>query len=215
MKDISLNFYDWGHESKIIKLYSDTFSEVFLDSMEEHISRLIRESKNIIMALKEKELIGFGNFVQLHEFPIDKESLENALYWAQHNNKEDRDYLEKYYGECCDKFKRGQVVVEYFENRFTEENKKVLEKDIYFSNLVVHPNFRGQGIGNLLAKKRISIAKKRNAQTIYVDCLENSGAENLYLKLGFNPIMRTGPTYPNGYSSLLMGLELKKQSKPL
>ena len=51
---------------------------------------------------------------------------------------------------------------------FAELNISVNEFPFaYVSRLVVHPNFRGQGIASLIHKTRIDIAKQRGAQVIY------------------------------------------------
>ncbi len=180
MEDVILTPYNEGYKGQLIELYYNCFSHIDQEFIDNQTDKLMAESKNIILATREKELIGLGSFVQLNEFPKDKENAELDLYWSQHPER--RDYLEEYYQEYCDEIKKGKVVVEYFKNQFTQEGKEILEKDVYFTNLAVHPKFRRLGIGKLLAEKRISIAKDMGAENIYLNCLEGSGSEELYSK---------------------------------
>lgn len=58
--------------------------------------------------------------------------------------------------------------------------------DFYIGNLVVAPDFRGQGIGTELLKISLELARAKNCKRVLLDVLfENERAKNLYDRLGF------------------------------
>ena len=75
---------------------------------------------------------------------------------------------------------------------------------MYFSEIAVDPEFRGRGIGKMLAKKRIGVAKKSECSAIYVSCWEGGYISKLYEKLGFLPIIKAGPRYKDGNAEKVM-----------
>ena len=56
--------------------------------------------------------------------------------------------------------------------------------DVHITNIVVHKDFRHQGIGSMLLEKLIELAKVKTSLTLEVNT-KNEYAINLYLKYGF------------------------------
>lgn len=60
---------------------------------------------------------------------------------------------------------------------------------IHIDDIYITPLFRGDGLGTMLLKKVIEIAKKENVEAIYTDCdIDNEKIQKLNLSLGFNDI---------------------------
>ncbi|KEI96732.1 30S ribosomal protein S18 [Clostridium botulinum A2B3 87] len=106
-------------------------------------------------------------------------------------------------------------------NKFTkyivvlnEETNKVLGfagmwliiDECHITNIAVHPNYRGLGIGNILMNEIIDICKEHNLTGITLEVREsNTAAKNLYYKYGFKDSgIRKGYYADNNENALLM-----------
>ncbi|NEZ74393.1 ribosomal-protein-alanine N-acetyltransferase [Clostridium botulinum] len=92
-----------------------------------------------------------------------------------------------YETELKNKFAKYIVVL-------NEETNKVLGfagmwliiDECHITNIAVHPNYRGLGIGNILMNEIIDICKEHNLTGITLEVREsNTAAKNLYYKYGF------------------------------
>ena len=92
----------------------------------------------------------------------------------------------------------------FFEKSFPPAS----DKDTYFSELGIHPDFRRRGIGTMITKERIKTARKKGASAVYVECLVGSGSVKMYEDLGFSHLFYDKELYPNGQDMQAMGLIL-------
>lgn len=54
------------------------------------------------------------------------------------------------------------------------------------TNIAVHPEFRGMGIGNKILEELIKLCEKRNIPSMTLEVrISNTIAQNLYKKFGF------------------------------
>jgi ribosomal protein S18 acetylase RimI-like enzyme len=59
--------------------------------------------------------------------------------------------------------------------------------DFYIGNLVVNPEYRGQGIGTEILKRSLLIAGEKKCKRVLLDVIfENMNAKKFYEKIGFN-----------------------------
>ncbi|WP_434282700.1 ribosomal protein S18-alanine N-acetyltransferase [Clostridium botulinum] len=78
--------------------------------------------------------------------------------------------------------------------------------ECHITNIAVHPNYRGLGIGNILMNEIIDICKEHNITGITLEVREsNTAAKNLYYKYGFKDSgIRKGYYADNNENALLM-----------
>ena len=58
--------------------------------------------------------------------------------------------------------------------------------DLYIGNLVVTPEYRGQGIGTEIIEYAFQLAREKNCKRVLLDVIfENDRAKNLYERMGF------------------------------
>ena len=100
-------------------------------------------------------------------------------------------------------------MIDFFDNEFTNGKFLPTSKDVYFDSLFVDETYQGRGIGTVLVKEQIRLARELGAPTIYVSCVESSPVVNIFKKLHFLPLLRTGPSYANGSAALEMGIRLR------
>ena len=65
------------------------------------------------------------------------------------------------------------------------------DKDIYIEEVAIHPNYRGQGIAQLLFENLEKVAKERQCNRLWLTCNPVNPAIHLWAKLGFTN-MKTG-----------------------
>jgi len=207
LKDTIYATYKKEYKKDLIKLHKIAFSalgEKEYDTLLQAFQDTL-DTSNGIIALDDKEILGFQLFEELEKNSARKEYLERKLYWAQHPECEN--HLKEYYQKLANQV-RGKVIIEYFKNQFTTKNFAINNKDLYIDTIVIHPEYRKKGIGRKLIEQLLE--SKLNASSLYVDCLQDSGTETLYSIVGFKPIIRLGPTHISGHSSLMMGSLRKK-----
>ena len=86
---------------------------------------------------------------------------------------------------------------------------KVTVPDCDIMNIVVKKDFRNQGIGSLLLKELISLAKSLNVKNLFLEVNENNApAILLYNKFGFKKIS-TRKNYYKDNNAIVMKLDLK------
>ncbi len=62
----------------------------------------------------------------------------------------------------------------------------IIHNDVaWLAHIIVHPDFRNQGIGQFITRKLVDIAKAKNCVTIYL--LATELGEPVYSKVGFEP----------------------------
>ena len=82
------------------------------------------------------------------------------------------------------------------------------DSDIVNTSCFVLPEYRRRHIGMRLTLERILRAKECGSAQVFVDCWEGGNSSKLYSSLGFIPIARKGPSYPDGSCAIIMGKKL-------
>ena len=197
--EIVLSDYQDKYRAKLLDLHAKAFSHMGDDWISKYVEELEHKFNlgSVVLALVEGKVIGFQSFSEVGKEEGMKKYLSNKLWWAQNRDSESK--LRKYYQEAAKEYGTNGAVIEYLgKTPFDVE-----DNDIYLGTIAIHPDYQRQGFGRRLAG---DFLRDRDFRLAYVDCLEDSGAEELYLGLGFSPIMRLGPTHRTGHSSLFAGL---------
>ncbi len=101
-----------------------------------------------------------------------------------------------------------------------EENGKIngyilihlFEEGLHIINIAVRKSERKKGIGTMMLKKALSIAREKNIPLLVLEVREsNTSAINLYKKFGFNTVSVIANYYSDGENALLMIKEVKKE----
>ncbi|MCI8309409.1 MAG: ribosomal protein S18-alanine N-acetyltransferase [Clostridia bacterium] len=83
--------------------------------------------------------------------------------------------------------------------------------DVQIMNIVVKKNKRRMGIGNILLKNLINLAKQTNLEILTLEVNSNNiPAQNLYKKFGFEVIGIRKRYYNNKDDAIIMNFNLKK-----
>jgi [ribosomal protein S18]-alanine N-acetyltransferase len=91
----------------------------------------------------------------------------------------------------------------------------ILESEIHLLNLAIHPEQRGNRLGQLLVTRMIEKGIMEGLKNVWLEVRQsNSGARSLYNKMGFHEV----GVRPNYYSetnedAILMSLELSRDKK--
>nr|PZN02435.1 MAG: ribosomal-protein-alanine N-acetyltransferase [Bacillota bacterium] len=85
--------------------------------------------------------------------------------------------------------------------------------EAHVTNVAVHPEFRKKGIGELLMRSLITIAKESRAKMMTLEVRKsNDVARNLYAKLGFEPVgIRRGYYTDNREDAVIMWMNLSEK----
>lgn len=86
--------------------------------------------------------------------------------------------------------------------------------EAHITTLAVHPDFRRKGIGEVLLKALIDLAKNRRVQNIILEVrVSNLAAQYLYKKIGFQPIGIRKKYYTRPEEdAVVMSLDLKEEN---
>jgi len=164
-------------------------------------------AKRVFAAYAAGKVVGFGGYRLMHDDHIMRASVQTALSWAK--DKDNEPLLLEMMRQEQEQLGKGEASVTIYENELTQKGVEVLDNDMYFSELGVHPEFRRRGVGEALTHTRIKIARELNCSAIYVSCWEAGHVSKMYEKLGFFPILRGEPRYNDGHAEKVMGLLLK------
>ncbi|KXG76047.1 Acetyltransferase YpeA [Fervidicola ferrireducens] len=85
--------------------------------------------------------------------------------------------------------------------------------EAHVTNVAVHPEFRKKGIGELLMRSLMTLAKESGAKMMTLEVRKsNYIAQNLYTKLGFEPIgIRRGYYTDNREDAVIMWTNLNEK----
>ncbi|SHM30050.1 ribosomal-protein-alanine N-acetyltransferase [Caldanaerovirga acetigignens] len=85
--------------------------------------------------------------------------------------------------------------------------------EAHVTNVAVHPGFRKKGIGELLMRSLITMARESGAKMMTLEVRKsNYIAQNLYTKLGFEPIgIRRGYYTDNNEDAVIMWTNLNEK----
>jgi len=90
----------------------------------------------------------------------------------------------------------------------------VVLDEAHITTLAVHPAYRRQGVGEVLLKALIEIARNHRVQNIILEVrVSNLPAQHLYEKIGFKPIGLRKKYYTRPEEdALVMSLDLKEET---
>jgi ribosomal-protein-alanine N-acetyltransferase len=82
----------------------------------------------------------------------------------------------------------------------------IVANEGHITNVAVHPEFRGRGIGEELMRGLLSLALEQNAESVSLEVRpSNTVAKSLYKKLGFAEVgLRKGYYFDNGEDAIIM-----------
>jgi ribosomal-protein-alanine acetyltransferase len=81
--------------------------------------------------------------------------------------------------------------------------------EAYLGNIVIHPGFRGMGLGKSLLEWVVEQATNRGVTRILLEVREgNTVAKRLYISSGFEEVGRRPGMYPNGETAVVMELKI-------
>ncbi len=84
---------------------------------------------------------------------------------------------------------------------------QLAKEEGYLCNIVVHPSFRGLGLGKALLEWMIEEGVKRGMMRLILEVREsNTVAQGLYLSMGFKEIGRRPRMYSDGETAVVMEL---------
>ena len=106
----------------------------------------------------------------------------------------------------------GKVIARLHHNEFTRNVKVVEDTDYYFSDITVDSDYRRQGIGAELIRRRIALAREDHASAIYAHCWQGGNVSRLHRRFGFHPLYTFGPAYPDGNAVKVIGKQLVRPS---
>ncbi|MDP3990449.1 MAG: N-acetyltransferase [archaeon] len=193
---------DWGD---IRWLYFNGFSTIFGDKTVQNYNHSRRQ--NHLVARIGQCLVGFGSYCSGSD-DLDLSMRSFSELKAVHDC--DKDRINKFLQGYVEMIRYGgEVSVELYDNEVTQSlsNRDLAEiiirgQDFYLTNLVVSPRFQRRGIGKKLAEERIKIAKKSGSKIAYVSCIEGRHSLSIYQRLGFSPVIRLKPGYPDGSAAV-------------
>ncbi|WP_251861522.1 ribosomal protein S18-alanine N-acetyltransferase [Clostridium sp. Marseille-Q2269] len=112
-----------------------------------------------------------------------------------------------YETELKNKFAKYIIVVDKTNNKVLGfAGMWLIIDECHITNIAVHPNYRGLGIGNILMNEIIEFCKQHTITGITLEVREsNTTAKNLYYKHGFKDSgIRKGYYSDNNENALLM-----------
>jgi ribosomal-protein-alanine N-acetyltransferase len=114
--------------------------------------------------------------------------VEQAAYTSPWSEGVFRDCLRVHY--CC-------LVAERLDALIGHGIMSVAAGECHVLNVCVHPDHHGRGIGRLMLRRLLALARKRDADTAFLEVrASNAGAIGLYLSEGFDEIGRRRGYYP-------------------
>ena len=186
-------------------LYFNGFSEIFRDRIKKNFKH--SKSHKFIVAKIGENVVGFGSYCfsrddldlstssvseikAVHNNDIDqiKKDIENRISLIGYN----KDSSAELYDNDATRYLSDKILTEITRS----------EGDFYLTNMVVSPNFKRRGIGKRLAEERIKIAQEAGSKMAYVSCIEGRYSLAVYQKLGFSPVIRLKPGYPDGSAAI-------------
>jgi len=193
---------DW---SDIGWLYFNGFSNIFGDKTVQNYNHSRRQ--NHLVARIGQCVVGFGSYCSGSD-DLDLSMRSFSELKAVHDRDQDKLYASlQHYVDAI--IYDGEVSVELYDPEVTKSlsNRYLAEiilggQDFYLTNLVVSPQFQRRGIGKQLAEERIKIAKKSGSKIAYVSCIEGRHSLSIYRRLGFSPVIRLKPGYPDGSAAV-------------
>ncbi len=207
-QSLILRPFEERDRERIEELYTSAFSSYDGPEFPRRVAALQSKltPETTLVALVDQLVVGGAMHSPLTEGSYVKNNVERMLPWAR--EKKDVDgLLMEYCRENQEKF-GGEIVIDFFDNEFTNGTFPPSQNDLYFDALFVDEKYQGRGIGTTLVKEQIKLAQEQDASTIYVTCVESSPVINIYKKLHFLPLLRTGPAYANGSAALEMAMRL-------
>ena len=83
-------------------------------------------------------------------------------------------------------------------------------EEVHLANFAVVPEARRQGIGNRLINEVFDYARRRNAQSVYLEVrVTNAAARKFYADHGFVPTYLRKGYYENGEDAIIMEREVE------
>ena len=211
LEGLEIKRYDGKGLDDILRLHKKTFlpvvgEDIYSKNLDDFKKSL--NSKRAFVASGSHRIIGFLGYRFVGENSETKNNFQRGINWARDKSLE-FEFLE-FMREFHEEIGIGEVCAEFYENESTRSNLKVQDSDIHFSEIAVHKEFRGNGIGEELINRIIECAQE-SGLAIYVNCWEGGYSSSLCEKLGFLPILRSGPRYNDGNAEKLMVRLLKNK----
>lgn len=198
-------------EEQILAIHRETFEPLYGKHYESQLLKDELERAQVIVAEKLGRVVGFGSCSQVLNMPTMPDMMTNedmwndTLYWARHPE------LQCKLKETLDNKLNLNMkpVIGYYNVDFLNAVQAILTHDYNFNNMTVVKEYRNQGIGSEIVKRRIDIAQQSKANVILADCWMGGHSSSVLRKHGFKPMLLSGPSYLDGHASLSMALMLR------
>lgn len=186
-------------------LYFNGFSQILGDRIKKNFK--YSKGKKFIVAKRGKCVVGFGSYCFGRD-DLDLSMRSFSEIKAVHNKDRDgiKTHIENYVNGIG---YNGEISVKLYDNDATRYLSDLILAemiisggDFYLTNMIVSPFFQRRGIGKCLAEERIKIAQEAGSKIAYVSCIEGRHSLAVYQKLGFSPVVRLKPGYPDGSAAI-------------
>lgn len=172
------------------------------DYHNEVLALLLNPSVDGSVATYNGSLVGFGLLSGLKEDDImdDLFFILSTQVAVTRGNDNARERFIDFMSRICPKHEKTSFIDCYNTFRFPTRT------DMYMVTNLVHPDYRGRGIGTELLERRLVMAEEKGATGVFAHC--NSDASlHLYEKRGFTSIMQSGPLHYDGTADVLVAKE--------
>ena len=208
---VDIREFDGRYESAILDMHKRAFGLVDMKSYSEdtltRVRDILQKGRSAI-GVDGRRLVGFGLSASIDKMPerngmSHKDHVNNWFGWAKVPGQSGQ--LEN----MLAKLRKHTVLVGTYSNPFIHSTNGVSKNDWYMDGVAVLPERRGEGIGRLLTEKRLEYAQDEGAAAVYATLhLAGRGIERLYTHLGFSPLLKITPAYPDGSAAKYVGKKL-------
>ena len=187
-------------------IHSEIFGH-FEDKENPYFNRAL-DLGSILVAVHDRTIVGYAAYLPVSESGFRfRSGLLTSLYYAKGMIK--RRKTMRLLERTRKRLGKGEVILEHFDSEFTGADFTVNPCDLNIALLGVRHDYRNRGIGKELMKGVIAIAKGEGKLAAYIRSFD--AYIGFYTGIGFKPIVREGPYYPNGDPSTLMGMLLDRK----
>ncbi len=217
IKNFKYRMYDKADKQSVLALHKDVFADVTLEGWREgYAKRLERQlaPDKAVVALDSNKIVGMVSFDRFRDMDYNNLlSLQHKLFHAHfgRHSKDSRQAFRRDLEWKRDKLGVGKIVLEFFPEVFYEYPLAIHGDSVYATDFVVHSEHQNNGLGFELARYTLDYIKKIGTPSIYAQIIDSTPVRTICERLRFHSLLRFGPEYENGGSSIIMGRDLQSK----